>query len=132
MLGAMAAGCSEIQPEAFSSGCGPGVAQLLIMDGMAKRLCGCQAEPDDTLVVPPAALDCTVAAGTQVFFRFEGAFNSHQVVFPATGQTGLSGHTTQPLDPASLRPHVVLLEASGTYVFRDGFNTAVQGSIIVP
>lgn len=117
---------------ASATACGPGVAQIQILDGMAKRLCGC-AEPDDTLIAPPASVDCTVAVGTRVHFRFEGTFREHQIVFTGAGMDDLHGHVVQPEEPVTRRPHVVLFDTATTsYPFRDGFNSAVNGSIIVP
>jgi hypothetical protein len=117
---------------ASATACAAGQAKILIMDGMSKRLCGCQAEPNDTIVVPPATIDCTVPVGTTVFFEFGGTFREHQIDFTGPGQDGFDGHVNNPADLRTVRSHVVLFQSSAVYPFEDKFITDVRGSIIVP
>lgn len=130
-----ASACADLTRDhelpASETGCEPGVAQIHILDGMAKRLCGC-VESSDTLIAPPATVDCTVAAGTQVYFRFEGVFTWHQIIFTGAGLEDFNGHLVRVDEWISFRPHVVTFNASATYPFQDAFNSDVRGSIIVP
>jgi hypothetical protein len=58
--------------------CPPGAAQILVGDGFMKILCGCTET--SAIVMPPATLDCHLAArDSQVFVTFQGTLK-HQII----------------------------------------------------
>src|SRR4051794_33373640 len=58
--------------------CPAGAAMLAVRDGSLQRLCGCTE--GEALIAPPAALSCTVSAGTVVFFQYTSTTLTHQIV----------------------------------------------------
>jgi hypothetical protein len=113
------------------SQCAGGVAQIGVGDGFLEYLCGCTGSPaSGTVVGSPANLTCHIPSGTIVIFEYIAIQDQHQIVntsglaFPAgTIITPGSGVTTSTTG---------VLTQVGTYGFQDDFNTALQGSIIVP
>ena len=124
---------SEKLPEMSTSEtvCSGQTAQIQVMDGLFKRLCGC-SESSDTLInsVAGETLTCTVSSGTIIHFHFETTHVQHQIVpsglaeIPATPLTQREGLLVVPA-------HAVQFNSVGTYPFQDRYNSLMQGKIIV-
>jgi plastocyanin len=79
-------------------------------------------------------MSCTVAAGTTVFFLYQGSQLNHQII-----STGSSGATTFPSSPVwdpsnSTSTNVEFtytFVTAGTYPFIDAIDQSMRGSIIV-
>lgn len=111
------------------TGCASGVAQIAVFDGFQKRLCGCQESPQ-TYVRPPTTLQCTVTAGTVVFFHFIATRTPHQLLPVGLPRIPASG-TIPPERSNSTRPHAFLLDQAGTYRYEDAYLQSLNGEIIV-
>lgn len=116
---------------AYLHGCDGAVAQLQVGEGFMALLCGCN-EGNGVIVVQGGSATCTVALGTRVIFNFSGVRNRHQIVGEGTPYLGAS----TVIDPSQaghypLIPFVATLPATGSYAYRDAFNAAVFGQIVV-
>ncbi|MCM2279960.1 MAG: hypothetical protein NDJ89_17955 [Oligoflexia bacterium] len=127
---AFVAGCSTSEQAAPAPGCSAGTAQILVTDGFLRNLCGC-TEPAGTLVAPPATLTCTVAAGSHVFFIYASAFQPQQIGPAAGSPSFVVSPISDPQDEVPYRVHAVKFDAIGSYDFRDLFNSALSGRIVV-
>jgi hypothetical protein len=110
--------------------CQSAQAQILVMDGFLKRLCGC-VEASGTQVGVGTSLDCTVAAGTTVFFHYVGTRMKHQIV-PTVANSFTASAPRDPDRSDSVLAHGVVFNASGTYGYQDFYFPNLIGQIIVP
>ena len=125
-----ATGCDTNTPPTLTeqqSRCGAGIAEVEVNDGFLRALCGC-AESSTTPVIPPATLTCTVAAGTTVFFMYQGTQLQHQIVSTGT-PTFEPSALNDPTDLAPIVVHAVKFDTAGTYEFVDSMNHSVSGRI---
>jgi hypothetical protein len=119
--------CAEMsipKPNAGGTGCGPGVAQIAIQDGLTQVLCGCN-EPAAGPIVPPATLTCTVESGTTLFFQFIANRAFHQVV--PVGTPFFAPSTLERRE----RVHAVIFSTPGSYQFQDSIDNRLTGVIVV-
>jgi len=129
-------GCNDEQLtptiDPTSSACSSNVAQIGIGDGFVENLCGCTGagELSNGVQTAPANVTCTVPSGTTVMFVYIAIETQHQIVntggafFPA-GVIATPGN-------ASTQVAAALFSSSGTYLFEDVFDSAIQGKIVVP
>lgn len=105
-----------------STACKTGQAQIQVLDGMFRHLCGCN-EAVGTTAVAGGRLDCTVNRGTQIVFQMGASTGQHQIV-----QNGTSASAIPASDPSS-KVHVISLPTAGTYRYRDAISQ-VEGQLI--
>jgi hypothetical protein len=125
-VGTVAFGLVGCGASNLSSGCGSGVALIAIYEGALQNVCGCSGVGENGTVTLSggAVLTCTVSAGTTVQFDHILTTGNHQI--EATGSP------TFPPSPINSFHAVTFSTASQTYAYRDAFNTALQGQIVVP
>jgi hypothetical protein len=129
-LGLMGFGCGNIDFPSPTTGCETGTAAINVYPNMLEIACGC-AEPDGTTADLGTNLDCTVPAGTTVFW--------HYISFDDSDQSQIISEGTPSFSPSPVfrggvaNGHGVLFDtATQTYQYIDGFNSGVRGRIIVP
>ncbi len=113
-----------------NSTCQANQAQILVGDGFLKNLCGC-TQTAGTQVGPGTSLDCTVVAGTTVFFHYIGTRLKHQIA-PTTSGSFVISPPRDPDNANSILAHAVTFQTSGTYGFQDLYFPQLIGQIIVP
>lgn len=111
---------------ASSSGCGAGVAVIAIYENAFHNVCGCSGAGENGAVTLSGGTvpTCTVSAGTTVQFQHILTVGNHQI--ESTGSPSF------PAGPINDFYAVTFNTASQTYTYRDAFNTALQGQIVVP
>lgn len=119
---------SENDPD-LAAACAAGNAQIFVGEGYLRLACGC-AEGSNLLVIQGTAATCTVALGTRVLFHFNEARNRHQIVGVGSPSLGASD-VVNPPDELVFAAFAPNLPAAGTYQFRDAFNAAITGQLIV-
>jgi hypothetical protein len=111
------------------TGCSSGAALIGVYNGLLKGLCGC-GEKALTEGKAGQKLPCTVKSGSTVIFQFEDTSNRHQII-----SEGTPGFVSSPIyDPMAsniVNSHGVLLNQTGTYHYKDAFDSNLQGQIIV-
>lgn len=128
-------GCGSIfSPESgthsINTQCQAGLAQIQLADGFSRVLCGCQGIQNGEAVMPPTVLNCTVNAGSQVWFRFEASLMPHQILSkgtPSFPHGVLVDPELFPVPPV----HSVTFGTPGIYGFEDAINPSIQGTITV-
>jgi hypothetical protein len=109
--------------------CGTGTAIIAIYDGFQQRLCGCTEGRSQAIAVG-TNLVCTVPINTAITFSFINVKVPHQVL-----STGSPTFVSSPnVDPTAVNPvnsHGVKFTAAGTYTYRDAYEAALTGSIVV-
>ena len=114
-----------------SASCASGMAIVGVHDGFLQILCGC-TETAGTSATPPAALTCTVAAGTVVVFEYVGTSARRQIRSTASAALTFAGSpVVDPHEATSPRAHAVRLSTAGTYAFEDELDASLNGSIVV-
>jgi hypothetical protein len=129
-------GCQneQLTPTVDPSGtkCTANEAEIGVGDGFIENICGCTGAGELTKGVQtaPANTTCTVPSGTTVMFVYIAIQNEHQIV----NSGGLFFPSNVLATPSDASTHISgsLFSASGTYLFQDAFDTAIQGKIIVP
>lgn len=117
-------GCGMIQNRTASTSCSAGTAQINVYDGYLVRVCGC-TQTGGVTFGPGQSLQCTVDAGTRVFFNFVSLQNQHTIAVTGVGNTA----TMQP-KPNETQTGVIWLNNTGTFNFTDvGYGTG--GTFIV-
>lgn len=121
---------SERDPsvDASTTGCQPGVAQIQIYDGFMQRLCGC-SEAGNTKIIPPNTLSCTAPKGTKFFFYMGSAQTQHQIASDANPPQ-FAGSAIYTPGMGALT-HVVTLDVSGSYPFKDLIDQTLKGTLII-
>jgi hypothetical protein len=111
--------------------CSGKTAQIQVMDGFLKRLCGC-TETSNTLIDSPngQTLNCTVSTGTIVHFHFNSTRVQHQIV-PSGSQAIPISPLTQSEGLLVTPSFAVPFDAAGSYPFQDRFNSKMSGTITV-
>jgi hypothetical protein len=109
--------------------CDPNTALIAVYDGLLENLCGC-AEPAGTIVASGTALTCTVPVGTRVTFQYVATLTPHQILSTST-PTFVSSLAHDPLQGIYYPSHGIALTTAGTYLFADGFDAGLRGSIVV-
>ena len=122
----MTAGCgTNTTSLSGTAGCGTNHAAIAVYEGMLQNLCGCTgAGQNGAVAASGSTLTCTVPVGTTVFFQFIEPTGEHQIEAVGTPTFAAS--------PINTFHAVTFLTAASTYTYRDAFNTALQGQIIVP
>jgi hypothetical protein len=106
----------------------PSTAQVEVGDGYLRVLCGC-TEPAGTLATAGSSLTCTAPAGTTFFILFLTNHTRHQIV--STGAPAFPPSPVSTGDQGSITAHAFSLATPGTYAFRDSFNAALTGQLVV-
>ncbi len=119
-------------------------AQILIIDGGMRHLCGCWGvgESPGTYVFPPQPLTCELASPESlVFFQVAGTLIRHQILLsdPAVGSTSSTSdpwtQATRVTDPELGMAQGALVlsfpQGPGVYSFKDAFS-ASHGSFKLP
>ena len=127
-MGAQCDGITDMEFQQSDSNCKAGQAQIQIMDGMSKRLCGC-TEADNTLIGASQTLTCTVNAGTTIFVHYSGAALTHQII-PVSGVSFPASPIYNRQDPAPITTHVFTVGTVGTYSYADSYDRAIFGDIV--
>lgn len=110
--------------------CPAGSAVIWVADNYLERVCGC-SEAGATVITPPAALNCTVAANTIVIFEYIGVSVPHQIV-PTTANAFVPSPLNDPTDEdMNIRSYAVKFSTAGTYGFQDAIDASLNGSIVV-
>jgi hypothetical protein len=120
------AGCDFNDTPKTSTTCSSGTAQIFVYDGAFKRVCGCTESAGTFGAGSP--LNCTVAAGTRIYFHFINLQSSHRIAVTGVG-------STRQMDPSSTIDQVdatIVIPATGTYPFSDIFASSMTGNFIVP
>ena len=109
--------------------CPAKTAQIEIMDGSARTVCGCIEAPGTPLTLNQK-LNCTVVAGTTVVFGFQGNQISHQILSRGTPAFA-SSPPFDPTDDMSAPAHAVKFDETGTYEYVDAYGSFPAGKITV-
>ena len=104
--------------------CAAHTAQLAVYDTSIKRICGC-TEPSGYSFGVGQSLNCTVSAGTVVYFNYVGIANTHQIAV-----TGLTLFQERTGGSSVTQTDALPLYSSGTFTFQDTYTT-IGGSLIV-
>ncbi len=116
-------------PNVDDTSCKPDQAQLSVREGYMRRTCGC-AEGSGR-VDPSEPANCTVSAGTTVFFSFASSNGPHQILSVGTPSFKGSGLSDPRGVEVAIRSYAVTFGNVGSYFFMDAFHNEVRGSIIV-
>jgi hypothetical protein len=76
--------CGFVSTGGASTTCPSKTAQIAVFDTQMRRVCGC-AETSGTYFGVGQSLNCTVSAGTTVYFNYVGITITHLITIP--GQT---------------------------------------------
>jgi plastocyanin len=117
-------------PGLADTSCRPGQAQILVGDGSLKNLCGCTETAGEMVGVGAGPLNCSVAAGTIVFFLYHATVLQHQIVSTGT-PAFISSAISDPKSLLTIHAHPAQFSAAGTYTYQDAFNLGLTGRIIV-
>ena len=108
-------------------------AQIGVMDGIFQIFCGC-TEPGGTVAnasIPSTTpLQCTIPAGTTVFFHFVVPKLKHQIL-SVSAPNFTSSIIYDPKTMGYPYVHAITLDQPGTYNFLDGFQQDLTGRLIV-
>lgn len=124
MIGFFAQSCGQVSTSSPSTVCTAGTAQIQIYDGFLRRACGCVEPSGQTYT---SGLQCTVSAGTQMYFVFISISTTHQIAIPPLGTTQVRNANPN----SSLQTDVIPLNQTGTFTFQDVYYPSLSGTIIV-
>jgi hypothetical protein len=124
MLGLFSGACLDVSTTGTAgSTCTADTAQIQVSDGQMIRLCGC-AEAANQNFSNGSSLQCTVPAGTRIFFNFVDISTAREF-------------TVQQIQPCPLfepssenQTCVVQMNFTGTFTFTDLYSNAT-GQLIV-
>ena len=109
--------------------CGATSAVISVNDGSFTNICGCQ-ESRNQVISQGTPLECTIPAGSTVFFTYLSSANKAQII--SLGQPAfVSSMPYDPADKARTRSFSITFANPGTYHFEDAFNGTMTGDIVV-
>lgn len=104
--------------------CATGTAQIFVYDGQVQRVCGCTEGTGTS-----SSVNCTVSAGTRIYFHFINIQIQHQIAVTGIGSTRLVSPNFSTTDQVDA---TIFISASGTYPFTDIQVSGLGGNIIAP
>lgn len=124
MTGLLVSGCGMVQNDTPSATCATGTAEIQVYDGRLERICGCSEGRGS--ITSGTSLNCTVSAGTRVFFNFVSIQQTHQIAVQGVTSTA----PMYPSASSSVQTAVIYLNNTGSFTYRD-FAYGIGGTFIV-
>lgn len=109
--------------------CDPNQVEIAVYDTYLQRLCNCGGTNGE-VIARGSPLSCSFALGKTVFIHYIGPGLRHQIV--AVGAPGIPDSPIFiPGDRNAIRTHAFTPTATGTYSFRDQYDSGLLGDFTV-